>query len=460
MNLKKYYYLFLFLFCLSLPYKADASVTVSEIAWMGTPESANAEWIEFYNTSSEIVDMSGWKLYEAEGATLVYTFTKQIPGKTYFVLERTTPSIPDPLPDIDDESGSFGGSGLANAGEYLVLKNSQNQIVTELNASGGWPAGNASEKQTMQRSNGTWITALATPKAGPHTGTVEGNSETPSSSSQQTSSSGSSSQQKLEIKRSTASFIQIKFPEQVFLGQETAFDFSIFKDGYEWLAGYFYITMGDGTVYEFTKKTSLNHTYLHPGKYSVTVSFGENPLHEPLLIETVTVSVVDPSLVFSYENEFSGIILTYRGEGVIDIGGWKIVSEAGEYVFPRLSRMLSNTSTRIASTSVFSPTPHSPLSLVTKEGVTVASYKNAKTNNITDTRKVTQYNGTSTAVLSSPKQQQTDFSKKEDFIQPEERQQKNTKGFPIVFLVLLVVLISLFVYIERTTILKQEEEKE
>ena len=42
----------LFLFC--TPFISFASVHVSEVAWMGSSDNANAEWIELYNDGDEI----------------------------------------------------------------------------------------------------------------------------------------------------------------------------------------------------------------------------------------------------------------------------------------------------------------------------------------------------------------------------------------------------------------------
>lgn len=455
MNLKKYYYPLLFLLYISVPRVVDASVIFSEIAWMGTPESANAEWIEFYNTSSEIIDMSGWKLYESGGSTLVYTFTKQIPGKTYFVLERVTPSAPDPLPDIGDEAGSFGGSGLSNSGEHLVLKNVEGTLVAEINSSSGWPAGESEDKKTMQRSNGTWITAVPTPKAPPQTGTVDGSLDISPPAS---SGSSPTTQPKPVVQRSTASFIQIKFPEQVFKGQQATFDFSVFKDGYEWLAGYFYWNMGDGTVYEFTKMQKVQHTYTDAGDYSVTVSFALTPYLEPLLMETTRVSVLDPSLELSLEKGGTTLLLSYKGEGLIDIGGWKVVSTDGEYTFPLRTRLLAGTVIRIKSGTPFAFNAASVFSLITAQQVEVASLgkvSQAIKKNRTSTYRSQLVASTIQAV------QDKDLSQREELHTAPSAEESGEKKKPtsmIIFGGLLVILIGLFVYLDRKLGGKEEEQ--
>lgn len=140
-------------------------VVLNEIAWMGVSGNQYGEWLELYNDGDTAVSLAGWKLYKDGTSTLVFTFSKAIPAKGFLVLERTTASHPDPLPDIADEAGAFGNGGFSNlpAGEHLVLVNAEGQVADALDFSDGWPAGDNDSKKTMQRLQGEWITAAPTP---------------------------------------------------------------------------------------------------------------------------------------------------------------------------------------------------------------------------------------------------------------------------------------------------------
>lgn len=441
-----------------MPRAVDASVIFSEIAWMGTPESANAEWIEFYNTSSETIDMSGWKLYESGGSTLVYTFTKQIPGKTYFVLERVTPSAPDPLPDINDEAGSFGGSGLSNSGEHFVLKDVSGAVIVELDASSGWPAGDNTEKKTMQRSNGTWISAAPTPKAPPQTGTIDGSpDDAPPTGGPQTISSAP--QNPPPPPRSTASYMQIKFPEQVFQGQQHSFSVSPFIVGEERIHGHFYWNMGDGTVYQYTKNEKVMHMYPDVGKYSVTVSFGHNPYLEPLLIETTIVSVLDPSLSLSFEKEGSELLVSYNGEGVIDIGGWKVVTREGKYTFPLRTRFLGGTVMRIRSSVLFPFTSQSLFSLITTQNVEVATLGSISPVSVVQKVNIPQpRTPIRTTAVNASEQEPVRIIQEEyvDAVNTEREKKKNNSTSYVFLGGIIVLLVGLFVFLDQK--MKVEEE--
>ena len=81
-----------------------ANIRMTEIAWMGTSESSFCEWFELYNDGTDSVNLSGWKLYEDGGSQVVFTMTTPITSQGYLLIERTTPSCPDPVPIVSDEA--------------------------------------------------------------------------------------------------------------------------------------------------------------------------------------------------------------------------------------------------------------------------------------------------------------------------------------------------------------------
>lgn len=148
----------------SLPLTARAAVIINEIAWMGTAGSQYSEWIELYNGGEASVSLEGWKFIKAGDQTL-FTLTKSIAAKGYLLIERTTASAPDAVPGVADEAGTFGGSGLKNTGDDLTLKDKDGNTVSSALFAGGWPAGDAKTKDTMQWNGAKWISAPGTPDA-------------------------------------------------------------------------------------------------------------------------------------------------------------------------------------------------------------------------------------------------------------------------------------------------------
>lgn len=160
--------IFTFVFAIFIalsPIFTFASIKINEVAWMGTDKSSYGEWVELFNDGASEVDLNDAQLFEEGGKTLIIKLTKKIAAGAYYLIERVTPSMPDPIPLLEDDAGSFGGSGFSNSGEYLVLKAADGSTLDSVDALSGWPAGDSVTKQTMQRSGSSWITATATPKA-------------------------------------------------------------------------------------------------------------------------------------------------------------------------------------------------------------------------------------------------------------------------------------------------------
>ncbi len=147
--------------------KADAvtqgDVVINEIAWMGSTNSANDEWIELHNTTDKEIHLSGWTLTSIDEKINI-SLIGSIPAQGFYLLERTDDnSVPNISADL-----IYKGS-LSNAGQYLKVYDSSNNLVDQANFSTKWPAGDNMTKQTMERVDSlTWQTSNnpnGTPKA-------------------------------------------------------------------------------------------------------------------------------------------------------------------------------------------------------------------------------------------------------------------------------------------------------
>ncbi|MBI2035679.1 MAG: lamin tail domain-containing protein [Candidatus Liptonbacteria bacterium] len=124
-----------------------AGIIINEVAWMGTTNSANDEWIELKNISGTPVDASGWQVIDKEEQIhiTIDSGTKLEAGK-FLLLERADD---DTVPGI---AADFIYSGaLANTGEGLRLFDNKCGLMDEVIAASSWPAGNNSTKNTMER---------------------------------------------------------------------------------------------------------------------------------------------------------------------------------------------------------------------------------------------------------------------------------------------------------------------
>jgi len=142
-----------------LPSQISASIpseiTINEISWMGSEDSASNEWIEIYNSSSSDIILDGWEILAEDGTPKIF-LEGTILAKNYFLLERTDDeTVPDVKADLIYKGG------LNNKGEVLSLINPEGIVVEKIDCSSGWFAGKNKEKKTMERKDfSSWQTSL------------------------------------------------------------------------------------------------------------------------------------------------------------------------------------------------------------------------------------------------------------------------------------------------------------
>lgn len=140
---------------------STGDVVINEVAWMGTgsaPALCADEWIELYNTTENLILLAGWGIFEIDVSgeeTLVEPLSGTIGAYSYYLVERTDDET---VKDIfaDQPPTGWGGNGLDNGGEHLILKDARGNIIDEINASSKWFAGQAAPNYlTMERVNPT-----------------------------------------------------------------------------------------------------------------------------------------------------------------------------------------------------------------------------------------------------------------------------------------------------------------
>jgi hypothetical protein len=136
----------------------SGDVLVNEIAWMGSEDDANAEWMELKNVSGRDVDLSGFELFSRDKKiTIALQPTILHPGE-FYLLERDSDDAAPDAPADQIYSGA-----LSNSGVWLKLFAPDCRFVDEVDAPNKWPAGSASAKKTMERKVGVsgWQTSDA-----------------------------------------------------------------------------------------------------------------------------------------------------------------------------------------------------------------------------------------------------------------------------------------------------------
>ncbi len=122
-------------------------VLLNEVAWMGSAESANAEWIELKNAGTIATDVSGWQLIDkGEQIKIILPQGSVIPPGGLYLLERTSD---DAVPK--EKANLIYTGALSNSDEGLRLFNTECKLIDEVIANPNWPAGDAGSRRTMER---------------------------------------------------------------------------------------------------------------------------------------------------------------------------------------------------------------------------------------------------------------------------------------------------------------------
>jgi hypothetical protein len=141
-------------------------VIINEIAWMGTKDSANDEWIELKNISGSTASMAGWELVnQNEKIKVVFKSGAKIPADSFYLLERGSADF---LTGI--KADTFFTGSLKNSGDSFHLFDKNCVLIDEIISSSSWPAGDNAARKTMERDSKTlaWHTSVfvgGTPKA-------------------------------------------------------------------------------------------------------------------------------------------------------------------------------------------------------------------------------------------------------------------------------------------------------
>lgn len=315
--------------CLSLlfAHTAAASVVINEIAWMGTTDSSSNEWIELANDGSAGVDLSGWVL-RIEGKKDI-ALTGSLAAHGYYLIERTDDST---VPGVSGDLITSFSTGLSNDGATLLLLNAGGQEVDRVVGSDGWKiggeqAGNNTTKETAQRGDSVWGTAVPTPRA-VNAGISSSPTVSPAPSSSHTNTSSTVSDFPVEpqIFASVGSRTRTTFA-----GAPTRFTGRVVGINKEPIENARMIwAFGDGAT---TSGGDVSHVFYYPGDYTVILDAASGHYAAS---DRALISVLAPSIVVlsGGTNERSFVSLENNSSAELDLSGWQILGGGKTFVLP------------------------------------------------------------------------------------------------------------------------------
>ncbi len=116
-------------------------IVINEINYRSADNFNPEDWIEFYNNSSESVDISGWYFSDSDDShKFIFPEGTILNANSYLVLTRDSTLFKDLFPEVANRIGDM-DFGLSGDGELVRLFNSDDEIVDELtyNDKAPWP---------------------------------------------------------------------------------------------------------------------------------------------------------------------------------------------------------------------------------------------------------------------------------------------------------------------------------
>lgn len=315
-----------------LPCFANAAVSVSELAWMGSVVSANHEWIELHNDGAAI-DVTGWIL--TDGMNLEIELEGVVPANSYIVLERTS--------DASAPGTAFliYTGALVNTGATLRLMREDGSLVDQVPGGEDWVnvGGDNVTKETAQYTTNGWKTAPSTPGAA-----LLWNEDM--EEAEPSDSQGKTENVSIKRRSSSGETVRLTLPgitlALVVTAQKVGYvhqpiSFTVEPSGigdnlinsleYQW-------NFGDGFV---STEKDAEHIFLYPGTYVVTV-YGGFKRQEQVERHEITILPVKVSLTTSREGD---VQINNDSPYELDISGYYLRGDEA-FTFPPYSILLPN----------------------------------------------------------------------------------------------------------------------
>lgn len=316
-----------------------AQVKITEIMYDLEGGDADREWVEILNTSSQDIDLSGWRLFEGDtNHKLTHIQGSQLlaPGSFAVIVDKAEIFLSD-WPSFQsmllDSSFSFN-----NTGELIEIRDVDLNTIDAVTYNSEWGA--SGDGNSLQLINGNWISGVPTPGLQNNTG-ISGEDDIEDTGGGETiyvetTSIQSSFPVDLQI------FANAGDDRVVIVGADTEFRGKALGLKKEPLTeARFLWNFGDGTIKE---GEAVLHVYRYPGDYIVilTVSSDKYAASDRIVVTAIAAKI---SISFA---DGSKIGLTNHSNAELDISWWKLQSGNASFTLPKDTAILPNSTLTLA----------------------------------------------------------------------------------------------------------------
>ncbi len=361
-------------FCAGVPPIAFAKVYISEVAWMGTDENANAEWIELFN-DGPAQSLTGWTLNALDGQPAI-VLSGTVGASGYALLERTSDATVSEVTALLVYTGALG-----NAGEVLELRDESGALVDRVEGGVDWElGGDNGTKDTLQRAGaqatGAWMTAPATPGRGGGVATTD------AADTEQTEARGD---------QKTVATAKVPIPQVPKVKLEPALTIDVGDDivatigapirltahGYSETGRELVLTdvvwaFGDGAQ---GAGRTIEHGYEHVGEYRVVAVGTRSGFRTDIQArDSVLVRVVRPALTISAVDH-AYIEVSNTGDDELDLSKYWLVVGEDHFRLPAHTYLLPQARVRFpSSVTALTPREDVGVGIFSPDRTLVASY--------------------------------------------------------------------------------------
>jgi len=356
MNKKLPLFLVIIVFLLKFNF-VFADVSINEISY--DSDGGDIDFVEVVNNGSD-VDLTSLKLF-VDNSTSNHSINNSSGASVLHNGEYGVIVQSSAITNYTDRFGTAGniftssfslpndtGKIEINAGD----KNSPMSSVSYTSSQGASSDGNS-----LQKVNGSWVSAIPTPGqvnsslTNINSNNSSDNTNTSSDSSTGTTSTPSEKPKVIEYKIKT----HISAQNNGFVGIPITFSGNTTGHRNEALLyGKYYWNFGDGDSKEIylNQSQKFTHTYFYPGEYNVSLEFYDNYYAEnPEAIDSMVIKIVSNDVVISsVGNNQDFFVELYNSSSYdVDISKWSLQSNNKTFVFPKNTILQSKSKMKISS---------------------------------------------------------------------------------------------------------------
>ena len=339
------------------------------------------EWIEVYNSGTSDVDLSKWKLYEAETNHKIKSISEGgntiLSGGDYAILVDNPDKFYGDNPNfaglILDTSFS-----LKNSGELLVIRNLDLIDIDSVDYLSDWGANG--DGKSLQKISGEWISS--SPSLGKinfienienEEGSVFEKIQEPTPTSSQ-STNPVFIEVNIKAKIDSLEYLPIVGADFTFSGKALGLENEILENAlYQW-------SFGDGTK---GKGQSVLHNYAYPGKYMLVLEVisGEYSTSDKLKIEVIPSEIIISNVKIDFNDNFIELYNSSKYE--INLSWWRLRVDNNYFTLPKNTILLPKSYLKLPySVSGLLPKENSIVQLLYPNGILAFNFEKKENSNI------------------------------------------------------------------------------